>query len=195
MIAPDIDTAVVELRALVHAAKVVLPFTGAGISTECGIPDFRSPGGLWTRNRPIPFDEFLASGEMRAEAWRRRFAMEKEFAAAKPGRGHLALASLYRAGKAQAVVTQNIDNLHQSSGISAEHVVELHGNTTYALCLACGKRYELSWVKQQFTAAGGAAPDCTDCGGRSKSPPRSLRPTPPAAPPPPRPGPTPPRRP
>jgi NAD-dependent deacetylase len=169
MIAPDIDTGVAALQALVQAAKVVLPFTGAGISTECGIPDFRSPGGLWTRNRPIPFDEFLASSEMRAEAWRRRFAMEREFAAAKPGRGHLALASLYRAGKAPAVVTQNIDNLHQNSGISAEHVVELHGNTTYALCLACGKRYELPWVKQHFAAAGGAAPDCIDCGGRIKS--------------------------
>jgi NAD-dependent deacetylase len=169
MIVPDIETAVVELRALVEAAKVVLPFTGAGISTECGIPDFRSAGGMWTRNRPIPFDEFLASSEMRAEAWRRRFAMEKEFAAARPGRGHLALASLYRCGKAPAVVTQNIDNLHQISGIAPEHVVELHGNTTYAVCLACGKRHELAWVKQQFTAAGGQAPDCTDCGGRIKS--------------------------
>ena len=169
MIAPDIDTAVVALQALVEAAKVVLPFTGAGISTECGIPDFRSPGGLWTRNRPIPFDAFLASSEMRAEAWRRRFAMEREFAAAEPGRGHRALASLYRVGKVPAVVTQNIDNLHQSSGISAEHVIELHGNTTYALCLACGKRYELPWVKQQFTAAGEEAPDCTDCGGAIKS--------------------------
>src|ERR1700737_5510471 len=102
MIAPDIDTAVVELRARLRAANVVLPFTGAGISTECGIPDFRSPGGLWTRNRPIPFEEFLASSEMRAESWRRRFAMEREFAAAKPGRGHLALASPYRAGQASA---------------------------------------------------------------------------------------------
>jgi NAD-dependent deacetylase len=169
MIAPDIETGIAALQALVQSAKVVLPFTGAGISTECGIPDFRSPGGLWTRNRPIPFDEFRASREMRAESWRRRFAMEREFGAAKPGRGHLALASLYRAGKVPAVVTQNIDNLHQSSGISAEDVVELHGNTTYALCLACGRRYELPWVKQQFTAAGGEAPDCTDCGGRIKS--------------------------
>src|SRR5712675_1393931 len=153
MIAPDTETAVVTLRALVQAAKVVLPFTGAGISTECGIPDFRSPGGLWTRNRPIPFDEFLASAEMRAEAWRRRFAMEKEFVAAMPGRGHLALASLYRAGKVPAVVTQNIDNLHQSSGISAEHVIELHGNNSYALCLDCAKRYELDWMRQQLAAA------------------------------------------
>jgi len=160
---------VAELRALVQAATVVLPFTGAGISTECGIPDFRSPGGVWTRNRPIPFDEFLASRATRAEAWRRRFAMEQEFAGAKPGRGHLALASLYRAGKVPAVVTQNIDNLHQTSGISAEDVVELHGNTTYAVCLSCGKRYELPWVKQQFAATGGEAPDCTACGGAIKS--------------------------
>jgi len=169
MIAPDIETAVAELRALVQAATVLLPFTGAGISTECGIPDFRSPGGVWTRNRPIPFDEFLASRATRAEAWRRRFAMEQEFAGAKPGRGHLALASLYRAGKVPAVVTQNIDNLHQTSGISAEDVVELHGNTTYAVCLSCGKRYELPWVKQQFAATGGEAPDCTACGGAIKS--------------------------
>jgi NAD-dependent deacetylase len=169
MIAPDLETAVERLQSLLQAAKVVLPFTGAGISTECGIPDFRSPGGLWTRNRPIPFDEFIASQERRDEAWRRRFAMEREFAGAKPGRGHLALASLHRAGKAPAVVTQNIDNLHQSSGISAEHVIELHGNSSYALCLGCGKRYELAWVKQQFNAAGERAPDCTDCGGHIKS--------------------------
>jgi NAD-dependent deacetylase len=169
MIASDIGTAVARLRALVDKAKVVLPFTGAGISTECGIPDFRSPGGLWTKNAPIRFDAFLASRAMRAEAWRRRFAMEREFGGAKPGRGHQALASLYRAGKVRAVVTQNIDNLHQGSGISAEHVIELHGNSTYALCLDCGKRYELPWVKQQFTASGEEPPDCTDCGGPIKS--------------------------
>src|SRR6202158_848748 len=109
MIAPDIDTGVVELQALVQAAKVVLPFTGAGISTECGIPDFRSPGGLWTRHRPIPYDEFVSSQEARNEAWARRFAMASVFAAAKPGRGHRALAALYKAGKVPGVITQNID--------------------------------------------------------------------------------------
>ena len=169
MIVSDVDTGVAELQALVEAARVVVPFTGAGISTECGIPDFRSPGGVWTRNRPIPFDEFLASSEMRAEAWRRRFAMEREFADAKPGRGHRALASLYRAGKVPAVVTQNIDNLHQSSGIAAEDVVELHGNNSYASCLDCARRYELPWIKQQFIASGGQAPDCIDCGGAIKT--------------------------
>src|ERR1700686_4311678 len=162
MIAPDIETAVDELQALVQAATVVLPFTGAGISTECGIPDFRSPGGLWTRNRPIPFDEFVASPEARAEAWRGRFAMEPTFAAAKPGRGHRALASLYKAGKTPAIITQNIDNLHQTSGFAAEHVIELHGNTTYARCIGCGRAYDLDWVKQSFEASGDA-PDCTAC--------------------------------
>lgn len=169
MIAPDLETAIDELQGLVDGARVIVPFTGAGISTECGIPDFRSPGGLWTKNKPIPFDEFLASQDMRDEAWRRRFAMDAQFSAARPGRGHLALASLYRTGKAPAVITQNIDNLHQSSGISAEHVIELHGNNSYALCLACGRRYELSWVRQQFLAAGERAPDCGDCGGHIKT--------------------------
>ena len=169
MIAPDLETAIDELQGLVDGARVIVPFTGAGISTECGIPDFRSPGGLWTKNKPIPFDEFLASQDMRDEAWRRRFAMDAQFSAARPGRGHLALASLYRTGKAPAVITQNIDNLHQSSGISAEHVIELHGNNSYALCLACGRRYELSWVRQQFVAAGERAPNCGDCGGHIKT--------------------------
>lgn len=168
MIAPDIETAIDRLRQRVASAKIILPFTGAGISTECGIPDFRSPGGIWATNQPIPFDSFLASPEMRNESWRRRFAMEKHFAAAQPGRGHLALAALYRAGKVPAVVTQNIDNLHQSSGVAAEHVVELHGNTTYAVCLDCAARYELAWVKSKFESEG-CAPDCTGCGGYIKT--------------------------
>src|ERR1700716_1033967 len=112
MIAPDLETAIDHLQELVDAARLIAPFTGAGISTECGIPDFRSPGGKWTKNRPIPFDEFLASQEMRDESWRRRLAMQAEFGDANPGRGHRALASLYQRGKARAVVTQNIDNLH-----------------------------------------------------------------------------------
>ena len=169
MIAPDLDTAMTRLGAMIHEANAVVPFTGAGISTECGIPDFRSPGGLWTKNQPIPFDDFLASQEARNESWRRRFAMIDQFGNARPGRGHRALASLYRAGKVPGVVTQNIDNLHQASGIAAEHVVELHGNTTYAMCLDCASRYELSWIRQRMEAANGCAPDCPDCGGFVKT--------------------------
>jgi len=168
MLAPDLPSAVARLRELIDQADVIQPFTGAGISTECGIPDFRSPGGLWTKTQPIPFDQFMANAQMRDEAWRRRFAMDAHFAAAKPGRGHLALARLYRSGKVPAVITQNIDNLHQASGISAGDVVELHGNTTYATCLGCEKRYELSWVKHKFDSSDGRAPDC-ECGGYIKT--------------------------
>jgi NAD-dependent deacetylase len=168
MIAPDLSTAVARLRDLLDDAETIVPFTGAGISTECGIPDFRSPGGLWEKTQPIPFDQFMERREMRDEAWRRRFAMDKYFAEARPGRGHLALASLYRRGKVPAVITQNIDNLHQASGIAAEDVVELHGNTTFAVCVACGQRYELDIVRQLFEAEGGSAPDCA-CGGPIKT--------------------------
>jgi NAD-dependent deacetylase len=169
MIASDLENAVADLQKLIGNARKVAPFTGAGISTECGIPDFRSPGGIWTKNKPIPFDEFVASQEMRDESWRRRFAMDAQFSSARPGRGHLAVASLYRAGKAAGVITQNIDNLHQLSGIAEEHVIELHGNSTYASCLECAKRFELEWVRQQFRAANERAPDCADCGGHIKA--------------------------
>jgi NAD-dependent protein deacetylase/lipoamidase len=169
MIAPDVKTAIDHLRALVDDASTIVPFTGAGISTECGIPDFRSPGGIWTRMRPIDFSDFLASQEARDESWRRRFAMEEQFAAAKPGRGHRALAALYRSGKSPGVVTQNIDNLHQVSGISAEHVIELHGNTTYATCLDCAARYEVPWVRERYQAANGRAPSCPSCAGHIKT--------------------------
>src|SRR3954451_12058693 len=127
VIAKDLRSGVEQLGNMIAEAACIVPFTGAGISTECGIPDFRSPGGLWSRNRPIPFDEFVSSADARAEAWRRRLAMEPTFAAARPGRGHRALASLYRAGKIPGIVTQNIDNLHQVSGFAAKDVVELHG--------------------------------------------------------------------
>jgi NAD-dependent deacetylase len=168
MIAPDLETAISVLRQLIEGARTIVPFTGAGISTECGIPDFRSPGGLWSKNQPIPFDAFMTSREMRSEAWRRRFGMQESFAMAKPGRGHRALASLYRAGKVPALVTQNIDNLHQDSGIPPRDVVELHGNTTYAICLDCGERYELAWVREKFETGGQRAPDCA-CGGFIKT--------------------------
>src|ERR1700750_2312847 len=169
MIAADLHSGVELLGEMIAESSSIVPFTGAGISTECGIPDFRSPGGLWTRNRPIPFDEFVASREARDESWRRRFAMEATFAAAKPGRGHRALASLYRAGKVPAIITQNIDNLHQASGFAPDHVIELHGNTTYAKCIRCGRAYDLPWGKKRFETDGGA-PDRTGVGGPRKAP-------------------------
>ncbi|NWG24179.1 MAG: NAD-dependent deacetylase [Pseudorhodoplanes sp.] len=168
MLAPDLPTAIAQLRDLIDGSDAIVPFTGAGISTECGIPDFRSPGGLWTRARPIDFGDFIASQAMRDEAWRRRFLMQEHFGGARPGRGHRALACLYRAGKIPGVITQNIDNLHQVSGIPPQDIVELHGNTTYATCLDCARHYQLDWVRERFDAAGGRAPDCS-CGGHIKT--------------------------
>ncbi len=162
MITSDLRVGVEKLGDMIAEASCIVPFTGAGISTESGIPDFRSPGGLWTRNRPIPFDEFVASQDARDESWRRRFAMEPTFAAAKPGRGHRALAALYKAGKIPGIVTQNIDNLHQASGFANDHVIELHGNTTYARCIGCGQSYDLAWARRRFDETG-SAPDCTVC--------------------------------
>ena len=168
MIAPDLPTAIEKLRSLLTGARAVVPFTGAGISTECGIPDFRSPGGIWTKNQPIYFDDFVANQEARDEAWRRRFTMDQYFAKAAPGRGHRGLATLYRAGKVPGLITQNIDNLHQASGIAAHDIVELHGNTTYATCLDCNRRYDLQWVRDKYAAGGNCAPDCA-CGGYIKT--------------------------
>jgi len=157
-----------ELARLIERARIVAGFTGAGISTESGVPDFRSPGSPWIRNKPIPFEAFLRSAEARREAWRRKFTMDELYREARPSRGHLALASLVAGGKMPAVITQNIDGLHQQAGIPAGQVLELHGNGTYAACLSCGLRHELDWVRPRFEATG-EPPPCSGCGGIVKS--------------------------
>ena len=162
------DPEVAALKRLIEQSRRAVVFTGAGISTESGIPDFRSPGGLWTQMAPIYFDEFLASEEARRETWRRRFAMEDIFKAAEPNRGHRAVDALVRRGKVAAVITQNIDGLHQASGIPPEKVIELHGNTTYATCLDCGERYEIADLRAVFERDG-AVPPCEKCLGHVKT--------------------------
>jgi NAD-dependent deacetylase len=157
-----------SLTAMLRAAQRVVIFTGAGISTESGIPDFRSPGGIWTKMAPIDFQDFVGSAAMRKEAWRRRFAMEETFASVKPNEGHKAVAALVVSGHASRVITQNIDNLHQDSGVPAEQVIEIHGNTRYAKCLDCGARSELEPIRAHFEAHG-APPDCAACGGLLKT--------------------------
>ena len=161
MIAKDLRSGVEQLGNMIAEAECIVPFTGAGISTECGIPDFRSPGGCGpVTARLHSMNSFPAPRRGRVLA--PRFAMQDTFAVAKPGRGHRALASLYKAGKTPAIITQNIDNLHQVSGFKADDVVELHGNTTYARCIGCGHAYDLPWVKARFEESGDA-PDCTIC--------------------------------
>lgn len=153
-----------RLRELVHGAHRIVIFTGAGISTESGIPDFRSPGGLWTQNKPIDFSDFIASKEMQRENWRRKIEVDKTMKVAEPNRGHLAVAALVSRGVAAAVITQNVDGLHQKSGIPDEHVIELHGNSTYATCLDCNTRYELDAIRLAFEIDE-TLPMCTFCGG------------------------------
>ena len=160
--------AVGKLQDLLAAARRIVAFTGAGISTESGVPDFRSPGSPWTANRPIPFNQYLASSAARAEAWRRKFTMDDLYRGARPGPGHLALARLHGEGRLRAVITQNIDNLHQESGLPLDAVIELHGNGTYARCLSCDLRHELDWVRPRFEASG-VPPACRHCGGIVKS--------------------------
>jgi NAD-dependent deacetylase len=157
-----------RLHDLIAGAKRMVAFTGAGISTESGIPDFRSPGGIWTKYQPIYFDDFMSSEEMRREAWRRKFATDETMRKAEPNAGHRALAKLVEQGRMSAVITQNVDGLHQRSGIPDSKVIELHGNTTYASCLDCGHRYELEPIKKAFIG-GGTLPVCEKCDGIVKT--------------------------
>lgn len=156
------------LRQLIVDANKVVAFTGAGISTESGIPDFRSPGGIWTKYQPIDFRDFVASEEMRREAWRRKFATDETTRKATPNAGHRALARLAEDGKLSALITQNIDGLHQSSGVVDDLIIELHGNGTYASCLDCGTRHELEWAREVF-AEDETLPTCTICDGLVKA--------------------------
>ena len=161
----DIDA----LRALIETAQNIVFFTGAGISTESGIPDFRSPGtGIWNKIKPIEFQDFLASEEVRQESWRRRFSGDRKMETAVPNKGHEAIAHLVASGRASAVITQNVDNLHQDSGVPDDRIIELHGNTSYARCLSCSTRYEIADIEQQFQQHERVEP-CGRCGGIIKS--------------------------
>jgi NAD-dependent deacetylase len=157
-----------ELARMINQARRVVVFTGAGISTESGIPDFRSPGGVWSRMKPIYFQEFVSDPEKRREAWTRTFTGAAGWTGAAPNAGHHAVARLVERGKAFAVITQNVDNLHQESGVPPEKVIELHGNASYAACLDCGERHELEELKDSFLRAG-EIPYCRRCGGLVKT--------------------------
>lgn len=155
-----------EMAEHLSKSQNAVVFTGAGISTESGIPDFRSPNGLWKKFKPIEFSDFLASEEMRTEAWSRKFGMDDSLGKAKPNQGHNAITKLIELGKVKGVITQNIDNLHQDSG--SQPVIELHGNATYAKCLSCQKRYELDTFKTEFLKTK-KPPICKNCDGIIKS--------------------------
>jgi NAD-dependent deacetylase len=156
------------LREHLASARRIVIFTGAGISTESGIPDFRSPQGIWSKASPIDFRDFVTSADMRREAWRRKIEIDRDMEVAAPNRGHRAVAALLAQGRASCVITQNIDGLHQRSGIPESRIVELHGNGTYAACLDCGLRHALAPIKAAFLADG-TLPTCRNCAGLVKA--------------------------
>ena len=162
------DSDIAALADMLRRARRAVVFTGAGISTESGIPDFRSPGGIWTRMMPVQFQDYVADPEARRLSWERRFEMEETWNAVKPNAGHLAVAELVRRGIAAAVITQNIDNLHQAAGVPESRVIELHGNTRYAKCLTCQTRAEIADIRLHLDTHG-EPPNCKFCGGIIKT--------------------------
>jgi NAD-dependent deacetylase len=154
-------------RAWIAASRRIVGFTGAGISTESGIPDFRSPGGVWSRNRTVYFQEFMSRREERIEYWRQKVEGWPEMRVARPNAGHRAFAALEKMGKLRCLITQNIDGLHQAAGNSPEMVVELHGTSVEAMCLSCGDRIPMDEAVARVQA-GDLAPECRHCGGYLK---------------------------
>ncbi len=154
---------------MIHQSERLVIFTGAGISTESGIADFRSPGGLWEKYDPndFTFDRFLASEQTRQRYWQMSQEMWIAILEAPPNNAHLSIVELNRLGKLDCLITQNIDGLHQRSGLPAEKILELHGTTIWVSCLSCGKRYPRQEIYDRIVA-GDKAPYCDVCGGIMK---------------------------
>ena len=163
-----LDTLAQKAAELVVAARKLVVFTGAGVSTESGIPDFRSPGGIWSRFDPEDFtyQKFVADPEARRKQW--RMLGEGHLTTnAEPNPAHYAIAELDRLGKLDCVITQNVDNLHHKAGVPAEKVFELHGNVQWAICLNCGQRYPFEHIKARLEG-GEEIPECEQCQGMLK---------------------------
>jgi NAD-dependent deacetylase len=165
-----IQTNVSAAVAAIRNANRIVVFTGAGISTESGIPDFRSPGGIWSKYDPREFtyQRFVESEEARAKIWKMSAETHKVLTSADPNPAHYAIVSLEKADKLACLITQNIDGLHQRAGTSEEKVLELHGTALYIKCLDCGKRYEREPIAKRV-ADGDYSPRCDDCKGLLKS--------------------------
>ena len=153
---------------LLVQSKAPVFFTGAGISTDSGIPDFRGPKGIWKTSQPIYFQDFISSKEKRIESWERKFSNELNINKAKPNKGHQKIAEIMKIKDLSHLITQNVDNLHQESGINDDKITELHGNATYAKCLECSLRYDLTQLKESFLKTK-EPPLCKECNGLIKT--------------------------
>ena len=154
----------------IRASERLVVFTGAGVSTESGIPDFRSPGGIWTKYDPreLTYQKFLADPEVRKLRWKMFMEMDAMWDA-KPNPAHLAVAELHKLGKLCAVITQNVDGLHQDAGVPADKVIEIHGTNRVVLCLQCGSRWPAAAIRERITREKLEIPDCERCGGLLKT--------------------------
>ncbi|OGH56400.1 MAG: hypothetical protein A3G34_01775 [Candidatus Lindowbacteria bacterium RIFCSPLOWO2_12_FULL_62_27] len=152
------------LRQLLSDARRVVVFTGAGISTESGIPDYRSKSGRWSKFTPVTIQDFLASEEKRREYWAEKKELMACFERVKPNAGHIAIARMHTTGKLTGVITQNIDGLHQAAGLPDDKVVELHGTSCAVICFSCG-RIDPWEAAYRRLLAGDPAPKCESCGG------------------------------
>jgi NAD-dependent deacetylase len=157
-----------DLSQYIDEANNIVIFTGAGISTESGIPDFRGPQGVWKTNTPIYFQDFIGSEEVRKDSWKRKFSGQDIIKKAKPNIGHLAVAEVINKHESAYLITQNVDNLHQDAGVPDDKITEIHGNAHYASCLDCGIRYELNSIKKAFLE-NETVPYCDSCGGIIKT--------------------------
>jgi NAD-dependent deacetylase len=169
-VSPAVDSYAERLERgamLLQEASTVVAFTGAGISTESGISDFRSPGGVWARHRTVTYQEFVADPAARREYWKMKQELHRELDRARPNRAHLALAGLEKAGKLSCLITQNIDGLHLDAGNSPDKVVEIHGTNRRALCLDCGGTWPIGEIQKRLES-GEEDPRCEDCGGMVK---------------------------
>lgn len=151
---------------LVRAAQRGVAFTGAGISTESGIPDFRGPQGVWNTETPVYYQEFMADREARIRAWQRGVRMYRRCADARPNDGHFAIAELQRRGHISSVITQNIDGIHHDAG--SARIIELHGTNRRSSCQHCGKEWPTSTIVDRVEK-GDEAPECDACGGPIKT--------------------------
>ena len=161
-------TALERARELVAEHPCAAAFTGAGVSTASGVPDFRSPGGIWSRYKPVLFQDFVLDPEARRQYWIYKKETYQDFADARPNPAHRALARMEAAGRLRAVITQNIDGLHQRAGNSSDKVIEVHGTVHDVICMSCGWRAPMR-VALDRVRAGEEDPPCRTCGGILKS--------------------------
>jgi NAD-dependent deacetylase len=151
---------------LIERSGRIVAFTGAGVSTESGIPDFRSPGGVWEKYQPVYYQDFLEDEAARRRYWERSRATYPVIRDALPNPTHYALVELEKAGKLDCIITQNIDRLHHKAGNSPEKIIEIHGNTAFAVCLTCRKTYPRNEIQNLLEKKEIIdAPHCRECGG------------------------------